>query len=145
LKAAVLSVPENVLSLTDSLRNPILASAPIAETKTSVFGVMYAKFGGQIAAFSYLLFVLLYVPCISATAAMVRELNRRWALFSAFWTTGVAYGVAVIFYQSATMMQHLASSLAWISGITMLFVLVLFVMRRNAFDQRKDNTLGELT
>ena len=144
LKAAVFSVPENLLALTDSLRNPILASAPIEETKTSVFGVMYARFGGQIAAFSYLLFVLLYVPCISATAAMVRELNRRWALFSAFWTTGVAYGVAVIFYQSATITQHLVSSLAWISGITVLFVIILIVMRRNAFDQNPQNKLGEL-
>lgn len=144
LKAAVFSVPENLLALTDSLRNPILASAPIEETKTSVFGVMYARFGGQVAAFSYLLFVLLYVPCISATAAMVRELNRRWALFSAFWTTGVAYGVAVIFYQSATITQHLVSSLAWISGITVLFVIILIVMRRNAFDQNPPNKLGEL-
>jgi ferrous iron transport protein B len=145
LKAAVLSVPANVLALTESLRNPILASAPIEETHASVFGVMYERFGGQVAAFSYLLFVLLYVPCISATAAMVRELNRRWALFSALWTTGVAYGVAVIFYQSATITQHVFSSLAWITSITVLFVLVLFIMRRYALDRSSENTLGALT
>ncbi len=144
LKAAVLSVPQNLLSLGKSLENPILASAPIQQSKTSVFGVMYERFGGQIAAFSYLLFVLLYVPCISATAAMVRELNKRWALFSAFWTTGVAYGAAVIFYQSATLTEHVGSSLAWIGGISLAFAFILVLMRRNALNVSKFNTLGEL-
>lgn len=139
LKAAVFSVPENVLALAASIRNPILASAPIEETKASVFGVMYARFGGQVAAFSYLLFVLLYVPCISATAAMVRELNRSWALFSALWTTGVAYGAAVIFYQLANIMQHVISSLSWIILLSASFALVLYFMRRYALDQSQKN------
>lgn len=145
LKSAVLSVPQNLLSLGQSLKNPILAGAPIQQSKTSVFGVMYERFGGQIAAFSYLLFVLLYVPCISATAAMVRELNKRWALFSAFWTTGVAYGASVIFYQSATLMQHVGSSLAWIGGISLVFAFILLLMRRNTFNASKFNPLGEPT
>jgi ferrous iron transport protein B len=145
LMAAITSVPENLRALSNSFVNPIVASAPEVETKTSVFGVMYARFGGQIAAFSYLLFVLLYVPCISATAAMVRELNRSWAIFSAFWTTGVAYGAAVIFYQSATIMQHVYSSLLWISGISLIFILVLWLMRRNTFFHQSSKMMGEIT
>ncbi len=135
LIAAVISVPENLSELTQSFTNPILASAPIQESQSSIYGVMYARFGGSIAAFSYLLFVLLYVPCISATAAMVRELNRRWAIFSAFWTTGVAYGAAVIFYQFATITQHFTSSLTWIGCITLIFVFVLILMKRFALNR----------
>ena len=76
---------------------------------------------------------------------MVRELNKRWALFSVLWTTSVAYGAAVIFYQSATLMEHVGSSLVWICGISVVFAFVLFVMRRNAFNSHELNSLGELS
>lgn len=142
LKDAVISVPQNLSELSQSFVNPILASAPIAESQTSVYGVMYARFGGQIAAFSYLLFVLLYVPCISATAAMVRELNRRWAIFSVLWTTGVAYGAAVIFYQFATIHQHVVSSLVWICSISLILLFVLFLMKRVALNRTQRNKVG---
>lgn len=142
LKAAVISIPENLSEFTQSFTNPVLASAPIAESHSSVYGVMYARFGGPVAAFSYLLFVLLYVPCISATAAMVRELNRRWALFSAVWTTGVAYSAAVIFYQIATMGEHFLSSLFWVGGITLAFVGLLFLMKRFALEQSDTHKVG---
>jgi ferrous iron transport protein B len=144
LKLAVLSIPENLVGLTNSIRNPVLASAPIETSKASVFGVMYERFGGQIAAFSYLLFVLLYVPCISVTAAMARELNRRWALFSVLWTTGVAYATAVIFFQFATIAEHVFSSLAWIISLSLLFAVILFLMRRYAFKNTGDKKLGAL-
>ena len=84
-----------------------------ADTKV----VMVQKFGSTAAAFAYLLFVLLYVPCISVVATMAKELNKKWALFSVVWTTGIAYTVAVFFYQSATITEHPVSSLLWIFGL----------------------------
>lgn len=95
------------------------------------FGVMYQRFGGPIAAFAYLLFVLLYFPCISATSAMVKELSRGWAFFSVFWTTAIAYGVAVVFYQCATIAQHFATSLFWVGLMLALFVTTLYFFRNN--------------
>ena len=87
----------------------------------SVYGLMYQRFDGQIGAFAYLLFVLLYFPCISTTAAMMRELNRGWTLFSVVWTTGVAYCVSVFFYQAATFMRHPLSSFLWLAAIIAVF------------------------
>ena len=56
------------------------------------------KFTNKIAVFSYLLFILLYFPCVSVFAAIVKELNWRWAVGSAFWSTGFAYIVSTCFY-----------------------------------------------
>ena len=81
----------------------------------AVYGVMYQQFDGQIGAFAYLLFVLLYFPCISTMAAMVRELHRGWAVFSACWSTGVAYAVAVVFYQIATFASHPLAASVWVA------------------------------
>lgn len=83
----------------------------------STMGVMVQKFGSAEAAFAYLLFVLLYFPCISVIAVIAKELNKKWALFSVIWTTGSAYTVAVSFYQLATVRAHPVSTLLWVLGL----------------------------
>lgn len=130
---ALKSIPDNLARLSQSLGNPVAAAAPVASTKSSVYGVMAQTFGSQIAAFSYLLFVLLYFPCVAATAAIARELNKGWAVFSVLWTTGVAYAIAVIFYQLATIPLHFYSSLFWLAGIVGCFCLTIYAMRRYAY------------
>ena len=42
---------------------------------TGAMGVMDQKFGSAAAAYSYLIFVLLYVPCISVMGAIAREIK----------------------------------------------------------------------
>ncbi len=129
LHAAVMSVPHNLAALPHALGNPVLASAPDHSVNHGVYGLMYQRFNGQAAAFSYLLFVLLYIPCVSTTAVMIRELDKKWATFSVLWSVGLAYGVAVIFYQVATLSHHPYSSIAWISGICVLFLGTITAMR----------------
>ena len=86
----------------------------------SVYGEMVKRFDRRSAAFAYLLFVLLYFPCISATAAMLKEVQRGWTIFAVCWTTGLAYAVAVIYYQSATFFEHPLLSSLWIGGLMLL-------------------------
>ncbi|MCK4425131.1 MAG: hypothetical protein KAV69_00165 [Deltaproteobacteria bacterium] len=62
-------------------------------------------------AFAYLLFVLLYFPCVTAIAAVYRETNLKWTAFAGAWTTGLAYMASSLFYQLATFGQHPASFL----------------------------------
>ena len=51
-------------------------------------------------AFSFMLFILIYFPCIAVIASIRRESGAlKWALFSAFYTTGTAYLLALLFYQ----------------------------------------------
>ena len=45
-----------------------------------------------LSAFSMLVFILLYVPCVAATSTMLRELgSAKWTAFSVCWQIGVAY------------------------------------------------------
>ncbi len=53
-----------------------------------------------LAAFSYLLFVLLYFPCIATVIAIRNETGSwRWAVFAAVYTTAVAWMVSALVYQ----------------------------------------------
>ncbi len=96
---------------------------------TDVYGMMALKFDGQIGAFAYLLFVLLYFPCVSTMAVMLREMHRGWTVFSAVWMMGAAYGVAVLFYQAATFTRHPLSSALWITAMLSIFVGTIMIIR----------------
>ena len=51
-------------------------------------------------AFAYLLFVLIYFPCIATIAAIKGETGSwKWALTAALYTTALAWIVSVLVYQ----------------------------------------------
>ncbi|MCK4492614.1 MAG: Fe(2+) transporter permease subunit FeoB [Methylococcales bacterium] len=133
--AAFATVPENLTAVADNLLDPLglnigdvgnLDSAAESQAvKTGTFTAMQTSFESQAAAFAYLLFILLYAPCVAATAAIYRETNTGWTIFVLFWTTGLAYLTATLFYQVATYAQHPHYSLAWIIGLLVSALLVL--------------------
>jgi len=128
---AFASIPANLAEIPGALLDPFgLNVGEVQDTETAAeeqevalgtFGQMVQRFDGKVGAFAYLLFVLLYFPCVSATAAVYRETNWRWTLFAALWTTGLAYWVATMFYQVATFSRHPGSSTGWI--VAMLAVM----------------------
>lgn len=89
---------------------------------TSTFSALQSGFTSQAAAFSYLLFVLLYTPCVAAMGALVHEFGSRWAMFAATWTFALAYGSSTIVYQTATFEQHPLQSGLWIGGFVIALV-----------------------
>ncbi|OPX40020.1 MAG: ferrous iron transporter B, partial [Desulfobacteraceae bacterium 4484_190.3] len=139
IKEAFVSIPENLAGIAGSFLDPlgisignvssIEAAAEEQGVSTSVFGSMTRLFDGKIGAFAYLLFILLYFPCVAAIAAVYRETNLNWTLFAGLWTTGLAYTAATIFYQIATIGSHPAASIAWIAILTAILTAVFFFMK----------------
>ena len=97
--------------------------AGLAEGATSTQRLV-ALFDGKTGAFSYLLFVLLYMPCLSALGAIAKEFSLKWMGFVIIWTTGQAYLLSTLFYQSATISRNFSSSFYWISGIIVTELLI---------------------
>ena len=132
---ACLTIPENLLKIRDNILDPLglnigevgdmAQAAEAQEVKTDTFKAMQQSFDGQAGAFAYLLFILLYAPCVAATAAIYRETGLNWTIFAVCWTTGIAYMTATIFYQAISYSQHPYYSLAWINGLLMAFALVI--------------------
>lgn len=132
---AFFSIPENITKLPGQLFDPLgFSSANITDQKQaeedqgisgSTYGQMSQRFGSNAAAFAYLLFVLLYFPCVSATAALYRETNLGWTIFAGSWTTGIAYFTAVGYYQLATFSEHPDSSLVCIVRLIIAMSLTL--------------------
>jgi ferrous iron transport protein B len=50
-------------------------------------------------AFGFMLFVLIYFPCVAVIAAIKKESDIKWAAFTMFYTTAIAWIVTFIVYQ----------------------------------------------
>jgi len=140
LQEAVTSIPRNMAALGQQLLDPIglgvvadsgdqEAVAAELGVHTTIFGQMASRFGSTTAAIAFLLFVLLYFPCVSATAAVYRETNLGWTVFIACWTTGLAYWVATFYYQFMAFNEHPARSLLWVLGLMLVQLGVLWGLR----------------
>ncbi|HAJ3625371.1 TPA: ferrous iron transport protein B, partial [Escherichia coli] len=90
-----------------------------------------SKFGSAAAAYSYLIFVLLYIPCISVMGAIARESSRGWMTFSILWGLNIAYSLSTLYYQTVSFSDHPRYSLVCILAVV-LFNVVLFGLLRRA-------------
>jgi len=136
---AAQSIPDNLADVAQSFTDPLglnvgdlSDSEIVAETQgveVGIFGTMQQRFDGQAGAFAYLLFVLLYFPCVATIGAIKREAGKNWAFFVALWTTSVAYLVASTFYQIATFKAHPNDSMTTLLILWSVFAGLIILLR----------------
>jgi ferrous iron transport protein B len=81
----------------------LIAGVGAKEIVASTLGVLNSGLEGitPLGAYAYLLFVLLYFPCIATIAAIRHETGSwRWAVTAALYTTAVAWLVSAAVYQA---------------------------------------------
>ncbi len=144
--AAFASVPANLADLGSTLTDPLgvgideydslEGAASEQEVATGTLARLQASFDGQLGAFSYLLFVLLYMPCVATIGVIVKEIGRFWAVFSTLWSVVVAYTAATLCYQlgnlSADPTGALVTCALALLAATLMFVLLVRWGRRRA-------------
>ncbi len=135
LQVALWSIPHHFAGLGQALVNPIVAGAPGGNVPQSVYGMMSQHFDGKIGAYAYLLFILLYIPCVSTMAVIRQEASRKLMWFSITWSFIVAYAAAVFFYQLATIMTHPQQSVVWLLGVVLSVLATVVIIRLVAIVQ----------
>ncbi len=89
-----------VLYSTDDKSIDSKTSSEVSNKNSSLREKMTADGITPLTAYSFLLFVLLYFPCVATLAAIRAETGSwKWAAFSAFYTTGLAWIVSAVVYQ----------------------------------------------
>lgn len=86
---ADLEADENTSSLIKGLQNQEHQSGKLKGQKVFT----------PLVAFGFILFVLIYFPCIAVIAAVRKESNRKWALILTTYTTVLAWIVSFLVYQ----------------------------------------------
>ena len=85
---------ETSVGLQNKLQKQVFTSGP--RTGEKVFSPLVA--------FTLMLFVLIYFPCIAVIAAVKREANWGWAAFTMIYTTVLAWLVAFATYQAGSLL-----------------------------------------
>ena len=145
------TIPDNLVDMYNNIFDPLglgiiseqdLTSAAEAQgVQLSTFQAMALLFGSTAAAFSYLVFVLLYTPCVAVMGAMYREAGFKWMSFIALWSTGLAYITASVIYQIATFNTDPYFSSIWLVSCTAIVALVLLLMRSHGKKLAKKEAL----
>ena len=159
IKRAMHSIPANLSGLGDTLSDPLgIKVDPVVELERSAaeqqveldtIHAMRNLFHGQQGAYSYLLFILLYMPCVATIGVIFKELGKFWAVFTTIWSVVLAYGVATLFYQMGELFSTpvLAGSTIAIvlAAIGMLFSLLILWGRYSAPESPRRIPLVDVT
>jgi ferrous iron transport protein B len=89
LYQASMNADENSQSLKDKLQEQRFTHG--ARVGEKVFSPLVA--------FGLMVFVLIYFPCIAVVAAIKKEANWGWAIFTMIYTTAIAWVAALAIYQ----------------------------------------------
>lgn len=85
-----------------------------AEAENSIAPAMRKGFGSTAAVLAYLLFVLIYCPCLAVVGAIYQESGWRWAVFSVAYLTGLAWLLATMFFQATRLVQAPLQAGGWL-------------------------------
>lgn len=130
LSEAFGSIANNGADLISGLGDPLGISigdvtdaAMVAESQgvnQSTLTNMSTLFVSSFSAFCYLVFILLYAPCVAVLGAVAKEAGLRWTLLVFSWTTGLAYMTATCLYQLGTLLEHPVFSIVWLLASTVI-------------------------
>ena len=112
------------------------AAAEEQEVALDTVTMMQKLFGSQLAAFAYLLMVLLYMPCVAAVSAVYHEAGARWTLFLAAWTTSLGYCSATVVYRLGTFADNPTYAMTSIAISVAILAVMLLWMRSFAQKNR---------
>ena len=86
--------------LSTALITGFTAKESVVSTLTVLTGGagVASLFASPYAAYTFLVFTLLYTPCVAAIAAVKREMGKKWAPVVVVFQCGVAWLVAFLFH-----------------------------------------------
>jgi ferrous iron transport protein B len=122
---AFASIPVN-LKAAFTLSNGLVSSdsGETSDSESSLKGNMQNAFsGGKWQAFAYLIFVLLYMPCLAATGTAFNELGRFYWAILIIYLSLTAWTLATLFYQIVV-----GHSMLWIAISLVIIVLMIIVL-----------------
>ena len=142
VKEALVSVPTNLVEVFTSIANPLgvkdaidasAGSATEGGETEGAYNTMPAHFNlGRFQVLAYLLFILLYVPCLAAMGTAFRELGRFYGTLMMVLQTVIGWSLSVLFFQVTCghSVALIVTALVLLAGV----VVALVVIGR---DQRK--------
>ncbi|HNX22424.1 MAG TPA: ferrous iron transport protein B [Spirochaetota bacterium] len=141
IKAGFSSVPVNLKKSFRGLGDPLgIDNTEVVQqseyNKSGMFDKMRGNFGNSFSAYAYLLFILIYFPCIATVSAVYRESGLFIASAQVIYMTLLAWIVSVLFFQlfSGHSLFWAAVSLLILSLIVLVFFITGKIIRKKSLE-----------
>lgn len=100
------------------------------EVSAATVGAIRNGFPNHAAVLAYLIFILLYTPCVAAVGAVYRESTLRWTILITLWTFIVAWLGATFYYQATLyLMGEGTNSLKYLIGIPIFLISIFLFLK----------------
>lgn len=140
VKEAFATIPENLAGVPALLLDPLGIQEQVAdgdldaikesnEVNDETVTKIQQYFTSEAAVIAYLIFILLYTPCVAALGSVYREAGLKWTLLVASWTFIIGWILATGYYQFHLLNQGSSNALFWIIGLA-IALFVLFMLLR---------------
>jgi ferrous iron transport protein B len=118
---------ESIVGTLNAIYSQLDNIGPASEASTGLV-ILRSKFSPP-AAYAYLLFILLYMPCVAAVSAVMKEISVSFGLLQALYLTVVAWIISTLFYQIAE--GHSPVYIFIASALVALIILIFKIAARS--------------
>ncbi len=135
---AFLSIPANLSAVVSGFLDPLglgTLEEDLDQDTSGIIGNLQRGFSGNpLQAYAYLLFILIYFPCVAVFGATAKEMGLGWAWLSAGYLTVLGWALATLFFQLTV-----GFSILWIS-VSLLLLAASFLALLIAGKRKKKIT-----
>lgn len=138
IKAAFTSIVDNSSGLVSALTDPLgisSAQEDAVKEQPGSYQAMTALFPSAWGAFCYLVFILLYAPCVATIGAMQKEAGQVWLYFSMAWSLLLSFWLASLLWHMSLLLASPLYAGSWIVGSTLIlyvcYKLILMRMKKD--------------
>lgn len=142
IKDALTSVAEQLSGLAGTFTDPLgirSAQDDAAGDLPGSYTAMQQLFPSAWGAFCYLVFILLYAPCVATIGVMHREAGNMWLVFSVVWSLLLSYWLASLMWHLSLLVSSPLYAISWIVISTIIlygsYILILHRMKRGMSNQ----------
>jgi ferrous iron transport protein B len=124
---AVSTIPDNFVEFFNLSHESEGVSAPYADEMNSN---IIKSFGSIHAVIAYLLFILLYTPCIAVIGIISKEISTIWSAIISIWSLFLAYATATLYYQLSIVYIQPGVTFVWILSISIFILMFMILIRK---------------
>nr|MBP8083913.1 ferrous iron transporter B [Spirochaetota bacterium] len=132
------SIPEMIKSAFSSI--PEYFSDKSDDQNSALFAAKAKFSNGNLSVYAYLLFILIYFPCIATLGAIAGEIGWKGAALSVSYLTLLAWAVSSLFYQLTAGHNIIFIS---ISSSVIILIIAAFTAAGKFLSRRKSNADGK--
>ncbi|WP_018275604.1 ferrous iron transport protein B [Teredinibacter turnerae] len=141
-KDALQSVVDGLAGLAGTFTDPLgigSAQEDVAGDQPGSYTAMQQLFPSAWGAFCYLVFILLYAPCVATIGVMHKEAGHMWLAFSVVWSLLLSYWLASVMWHLSLIASSPVFAIGWIVISTAVlygsYIWILHRMKRGMSDR----------